>query len=93
MPFAQGNVAHLNADRAKQRRIKQRLVAELEEADAQGMTKLAIVARAIIQKAMEGDVPAFNAIADRVDGKVPQPIAGDDENPLLLIARIERLIV
>lgn len=44
-------------------------------------------------KAIEGDLAAFREIADRLDGKAVQPISGDDENPLEVIHRIERLIV
>lgn len=80
MAFAPGNEDHLKADRTKQRRIKQRLIAELEEADDQGITKLAKATRAIVQKAIEGDVAAFNAIADRVDGKPVQAVVGGDED-------------
>ena len=44
-------------------------------------------------KAIEGDLAAFKEIADRLDGKSVQPIAGDDDNPLTLIHRIERVII
>ena len=39
------------------------------------------LARAQINKARDGDSTAFQIIADRIDGKVAQPIAGDDESP------------
>jgi hypothetical protein len=39
------------------------------------------LARAQINKARDGDSTAFQLIADRIDGKVAQPIAGDDESP------------
>lgn len=39
------------------------------------------------------DQNAANALADRIDGKVPQPVSGDDESPLAIIHRIERIIV
>lgn len=52
------------------------------------------IARAMIIKAASGDVPAFNSIADRMDGKVPQAIVGDDEHDAIsIIQRIERIIV
>lgn len=35
-------------------------------------TKLARVAEALVEKALTGDVPAINAIADRLDGKPHQ---------------------
>lgn len=50
-------------------------------------------AEAIWAKAMEGDIPAFKEIADRIDGKVAQAIIGDDENPLTIISRIERIVI
>lgn len=42
------------------------------------------LAKALIAKALEGDVPAIKEIADRSDGKVPQAMehSGDDEHPI-----------
>jgi hypothetical protein len=37
------------------------------------------VAASLVAKAMTGDVSALKEIADRLDGKVTQPIGGDDE--------------
>lgn len=51
------------------------------------------VARRLIDNASAGDMQAIKELADRVDGKVPTPIAGDEENPLSLVARIERVVV
>ena len=65
----------------------------INEANASGGTKLRDVADALVAKAITGDVQAIKEIADRLDGKVPTPIAGDDENPLSIVARIERVIV
>lgn len=45
-------------------------------------TDLARIAEALVNKAKEGDVPAINAVADRLDGKPPQAIIGDPDNPL-----------
>jgi hypothetical protein len=53
------------------------------------------LARAMINKAQNGDVAAFEAIANRIDGKVPQGVIGgdDEDNPVRLVTRIERIIV
>lgn len=40
------------------------------------------IADALLSKAYEGDMQAIKEIADRLDGKVPQGIEGDPENPL-----------
>lgn len=44
--------------------------------------------RAIYAKACDGDVSAFREIADRLDGKVAQPIAGDDELPPIQVLEV-----
>lgn len=40
-----------------------------------------VLAAAMVAKAMQGDVAAFKEVADRTDGKVPNPIGGTDELP------------
>jgi hypothetical protein len=50
------------------------------------------VARALIEKAMEGDVSAIKEVADRLDGRVSQHVGGDRKNPVQF-QRIERVIV
>lgn len=59
-------------------------------ADADGDNKaLRQVAEALVSKAMTGDVSAIKEIADRLDGKVPQSIAGPDgEGPLQAIFQV-----
>lgn len=80
MPFEPGNTEQKKGDHTKSRRIKQRLIAELEEADEHGITRLAKATKALVDRAIAGDVAAFNAIADRVDGKPAQPVVGGDED-------------
>jgi len=55
----------------------------LKEAHEEGGDKLRQVADALVKKAMTGDVPAIKEIADRMDGKVPQAIVGDDDHPAI----------
>jgi hypothetical protein len=38
-------------------------------------------AQAMHFKSSDGDVTAFKEIADRLDGKVPQAVVGDDDHP------------
>jgi len=58
---------------------------------ASGFKKLRVACDKIVDKAVEGDVQAFNAMADRIDGKPIQGLhhSGDD----MAITRIERVIV
>lgn len=45
------------------------------------------------QLLMQGDVPSIREIADRLDGKVPQAVVGDEENPLNFVHTITRQII
>jgi prolyl-tRNA editing enzyme YbaK/EbsC (Cys-tRNA(Pro) deacylase) len=55
--------------------------------------QLRSIAKALLAKAETGDVVAIKEVADRLDGKAPQAVIGDAENPINLIHRIERVIV
>ena len=66
----------------------------LKEAHEAGGDNLRQVAEALVKKAVTGDVPAIREIADRIDGKVPQAVVGDDESdPISLVHVIERRLV
>jgi hypothetical protein len=69
----------------------------IREAIAQGSdtTKLRAVADALVDKAMGGDVSAIKEVADRIDGKVPQAVVGDDEHDPVnfAVSVIERRLV
>lgn len=57
--------------------------------DGKPTKKLALIAEAVVEKAITGDVPAVKEIADRLDGKVVQAVAGPDgESPIEMIQRI-----
>lgn len=40
------------------------------------------LADALIEKVRAGDVAAIREFGDRVDGRVPQPVVGDDADPV-----------
>jgi hypothetical protein len=82
MPFEPG-VSGNPGGRRKERPFRdalRKVLAELatDEAPAKPKTKLEVVARAHVEKAIAGDVPAIKEIADRLDGKVPQAVTNDD---------------
>ena len=68
--------------RPKERPFADALRMEVAEA-GEDHKKLRAIAHKLLDKAEAGDMPAINAIADRLDGKVPQAIIGDsDEHPV-----------
>lgn len=77
-----------NSNRATQYRIKRTLEKLVDEASSkhQGLTRLEAACRAQIEKAEEGDTPAFREIADRLDGKAAQSVevSGSGGGPLIL---------
>jgi hypothetical protein len=65
-------------------------LARVQDDDQRGLRK---IARSLIEAAETGDLGAIKELADRVDGKVPQAVVGDEESPINVIHRIEREIV
>lgn len=66
----------------------------LKAALRQDPEQLKRIAKKWIDKAEEGDMQAINSLADRIDGKAVQPIAGSSEDdPINIIATIKRVIV
>jgi hypothetical protein len=79
--------------RRKDKKARDALVVKLLEA-GEDMPRLRKVWGAIIDKAEQGDVAAAREIFDRLDGKVPQALIGDDsEDPINVLSKIERVIV
>ncbi|PDT47320.1 hypothetical protein CO661_14150 [Sinorhizobium fredii] len=81
-----------NSGRKQEKPFRDALRMELAAAgeDNKALRK---IARALIEKAEAGDMQAIKELADRTDGKVPQALIGDEENPINLIHKIERVIV
>lgn len=64
--------------RSKERPFRDALRLEIAAA-GENQRSLRAVARALLDRAISGDVAAIQALADRLDGKVPQATCGDDE--------------
>jgi hypothetical protein len=77
MPFQPGNSGHPEG----QRRVTLFAEALRMEIAAAGDDYKALrwVARALLAEAYKGNIAAIAMIADRFDGKVPQPVGGSDE--------------
>lgn len=85
-PGSSGNPGGRRKEKPYRDALRKVLCEELGSIDpAEPKTKLEGVIRAHIAKALAGDVTAIAHIADRMDGKVPQAIVGDeDEAPIAL---------
>ena len=92
-PFQPGQSGN-PAGRPKIKPFKDALRKAIDAAGDDGEA-LRSVATALLAKAQEGDVQAIKEVADRLDGKVAQGIIGgdDDDNPVRVVSRIERVIV
>ena len=55
-----------------------------ENAAVKGKTKLDKIAAALVEEAVNGDVPAIKEIGDRLDGKVPQAVTGEGGGPIAM---------
>lgn len=76
-----------NSGRKQEKPFRDALRMELAAAGEDGKA-LRKIARALIDKAGEGDMQAIKEIADRVDGKVAQAVVGDEDGgPLQVIIR------
>lgn len=103
MPFQPGQSGNPKGRPRRDTFLTQHLIAELNSIDlATEVTRGRNVIRALIGKAEGGDVGAAKEVYDRIEGKVTQPIGGDEENPLVLTlaglgvsvdAKLARLIV
>jgi hypothetical protein len=68
--------------------------AEVEN-EGEKKKKLRVIAERLVAEAMAGESWAVQQVADRLDGKPAQAVIGGDEddNPINLLHRIERIIV
>ena len=77
----------LDAKTGKLWRDAIRVAAHREAED--GRKEIEHIAEKLVQLAKEGDVSAIKELGDRIDGKAVQAIAGDDDNPLTFVQKIE----
>jgi hypothetical protein len=76
--------------------IRDALILELfrdgVDEDGKSSKTLRLLARRLIQTALEGDVQAIKEIADRVDGKPPVTVQGDADNPLVIQTVVREIV-
>lgn len=81
-----------NSGRKQEKPFRDALRMELAAAGEDNLA-LRLVAQKLIEKAQEGDMQAIKELVDRTDGKVPQAVIGDEENPLNFVHTITRQII
>lgn len=59
---------------------------------AENGRKLRLLADKLIERALEGDIPALKEVGDRMEGKAAQALCGPDGGAIQ-IEKIERVIV
>jgi hypothetical protein len=57
---------------------------------SEASTYAEVVAMALLKEAVKGKVNAAAELADRVEGRITQPISGPDEGPIQIITSIPR---
>lgn len=75
-PFQPGQSGNPGG-RPKEKAFRMALKAEIEAHP----NTLPEIARKLIGKCRKGDLAAIREFADRIDGRVPQAIVGDDDHP------------
>lgn len=92
MPFEKGKSGNPSG-RPKAKPFADALRMELAAA-GEDHRALREIAKALIDKSRSGDMQAIKEFADRIDGKVPQAVVGDEEQDAIqVLQRIERVIV
>jgi hypothetical protein len=84
-PGQSGNPGGRSKSEKLYRDALRKAILDIAENDPQRRRKIELIAEAHVAKAMEGDVPAINSLADRLDGKPAQAITGDDDNGPLIV--------
>lgn len=83
-----------NKNNAKGRKWAQAINRALEKRSlASQREALDELAEKLLTRCDEGDLSALKELGDRLDGKAAQTIIGDDENPLNVVHKVERVIV
>jgi hypothetical protein len=80
MAFKKGNKLAALGDHTKKRVLTQQLISELNEVDANGVTRMRKIIRALVSNAEANDNAAIKEIFDRLEGK---PVATVEAGPEL----------
>jgi len=91
VPYQPGQTGNPNGAK-KPRIITNAILAELKKTNHQKVEKIQRLAEKIVACALEGQPWAVQTVLDRAEGKVPQPIAGSDDQPARVLRTISWVI-
>jgi Family of unknown function (DUF5681) len=80
MPFVKGKSGNPGGQQAD-KPFRDAIALELQEEivlEGRELRKLRVIARALVNKATDGDLAAIKEVIDRIEGKPPQTVAGDN---------------
>ena len=80
MAFAPGQSGNPGGRPKTSKLFRDALMVELKRTDGD-VERIHKVAQRLVENAIAGETAAIKEIADRIDGKVPQGIGGDDDLP------------
>jgi hypothetical protein len=88
MPFVKGQSGNKNG-RGSDKPWRDALMLAINEVGPDKQKKLRAIAQKLVERAMDGEVPALKEIGDRLDGKPGQQIAltGVDEGPIQVVIK------
>ncbi len=87
MAFVKGQSGNPGGRKRTETIFRDAILLALKREDGDNKLKIAKLAEALVDKAIDGDVPAAREVMDRIDGRVPQPIDHSGEVDHTYIAR------
>lgn len=89
MAFQKGNKLAALGDHTRKRVLTQQLIAELNETDADGVSRMRKIIRALVANAEANDNVAIKEIFDRLEGKPTTTVEAGPQLAKMLIAWAE----
>jgi hypothetical protein len=86
MAWKKGQSGNPKGSTGTEKLVRQALLMELK--GSAGLKRLRVIAAKALEQAEGGDATARSWVSDRIDGRVPMPIAGPDgEGPVTVILK------
>ena len=84
MPFQPGQSGNPTGRGVGEKLFRDALMLALKEADGDRL-RLRRIADKLVENAMAGEIAAIREVADRIDGRVPQPLRSDSDDGKIVV--------